>query len=91
MVETCMACPVEVRGLYASAHNAVMAIEMALNGTGDRARAIRKLAELKEQVELFKPIAEAHFSDCRCGVEGTARAGAVLRQAIEDRRARQAE
>lgn len=67
MADECMACPVEVRALYAAAHNAVGAIDRALQGHGDRARAIRKLYELKEEVERFKPIVERHFAQCRDG------------------------
>lgn len=63
MPEPCIACPVEVRGLYASASNAVRAVASARDGAGSWERAFRKLAELGEAVTLMAPIVEAHFSD----------------------------
>jgi hypothetical protein len=63
MTDACPACPVEVRGLYAAAHNAVGAFERAMSGTGDAERAVRKLAELRDAVAKMKPIVEAHFAD----------------------------
>jgi len=62
VAHSCIACPVEVRDLYATAHNATLAFEAALSGHGDSARAVRKLRELKESVERMKPIVEVHFS-----------------------------
>lgn len=61
--DACPACPLEVRGLYAAAHNAVLAFERALRGEGDAERAVRKLAELKDAVAKMTPIVEAHFAD----------------------------
>lgn len=64
MSAPCDACPLEVRGLYATAHNAVLAFEAAMKGDGDASRAIRKMRELKDAVEVFRPIVEAHFAEC---------------------------
>lgn len=58
----CMACPVEVRDLHACAKNAVTAMEMALSGSGDFSRALRKVGDLKRSAERFQPIVDAHFA-----------------------------
>lgn len=61
--ETCIACPTEVRNLYATAHNAVSAIERAIQGSGSWERAHRMVTELKSAVETMKPIVERHFEN----------------------------
>ena len=53
----CSACPVEVRGLYATAANAFGAWDRG----DDPSRVARKMAELNEALELIKPIIDAHF------------------------------
>lgn len=53
----CSACPVEVRGLYASAANAFG----AWSRHDDPSRVARKMQELSEALDLIKPIVEAHF------------------------------
>ena len=62
-MDSCPACPVEVRGLYASAHNAVLAVEAAQGEMGSWERAFRKMAELKSAVEAMQPIVDKHFED----------------------------
>jgi hypothetical protein len=57
---SCIACPVEVRSLYASAHNAVGAVRRALEGGGDWSRAKRKLAELEETVARMRLVMDGH-------------------------------
>jgi hypothetical protein len=57
----CPACPVGVRGLHATAHNAVGAFEAAAKGHGDWERAYRKMAELAEAVRSFQPVVDGHF------------------------------
>jgi hypothetical protein len=61
--EACIACPIEVRGLGAVAHNAVCAFEAAASGSGSWERAARKMAELRRAVDEWRPIVEAHFAD----------------------------
>lgn len=61
--DECIACPVEVRDLFASAHNAVQAFNAALAGAGDWSRAHRKMTELEASVGRFQPIVDDHFSD----------------------------
>lgn len=58
-----MACPVEVRSLFAAAHNAWGALDRARHGTEDWDRAWRKLNDLGKQVQAFQPIMDAHFGD----------------------------
>lgn len=64
---SCPACPLRVRDLYATAHNAIQAWEAAHVGTTtwerswDRVR--RKLDALQASVEAFEPIIAAHFAD----------------------------
>ena len=58
----CPACPVEVRGLHATAHNAVGAFEAAAKGHGDWSRVYRKMAELAEAVGDFQPVMDGHFA-----------------------------
>lgn len=63
----CSWCPVEVRALFATAHNAVLALDMARAGVGDFERAWRKLAELRETVHVVQPLLDAHFdATLRC-------------------------
>lgn len=59
----CVACPVEVRDLYATAHNAVQAADAARAGRGEWLRFYRKLEELRTSVAKMKPVVEAHFAD----------------------------
>lgn len=60
----CIACPVEVRGLYAVAHNALNAYDTWKQyGSEEVPRFHRKIGELREQVECLKPIVEKHFDD----------------------------
>lgn len=54
----CAACPVEVRGLYAAAHNALGAWRR-----GDRLdRVTHKMDELADALTRLAPIVEAHFA-----------------------------
>lgn len=62
---SCMACPLEVRGLYATAANMVITVQMVLQGQCDPERAARKLLELQEAVEKMRPIMEEHFRHVR--------------------------
>jgi len=62
---SCIACPVEVRGLYATAANMVIAVQMVLSGDCGPERAGRKLLELQEAVEKMRPIVEEHFRNAR--------------------------
>ena len=57
----CDWCPVEVRSLYAYAHNAMTAMETAW-GAGDWARARRKVDELAEFLRHTQPALDAHFA-----------------------------
>lgn len=63
----CTACSIEVRGLYASASNAVSAWESYRLGFGNLARFVRRAADLGESVGRFRPIVEAHFADVPFG------------------------
>lgn len=55
----CIVCPVEVRGLYATAHNAITAIRHG----SDWSRTDRKIMELEESLQLLRPFIDAHFAD----------------------------
>jgi hypothetical protein len=58
-VHTCSACPQEVRDLYATAHNAVGALDR-----GDGAdRVYRKLAELRASLDRFQSVVDQHFAE----------------------------
>lgn len=61
--EPCIYCPMEVRSLHASAHNAVGAFDAAVNGSGSWSRAAKKMAELRRVVEDSTRLADAHFAD----------------------------
>lgn len=61
--EPCIWCPVEVRGLHATAHNAVGAFFAAVSGSGSWERCGRKMAELKSAVERTQAHSDAHFAD----------------------------
>lgn len=61
----CMACPTDVRDLYAVASNAHMAVTAALDGRASWARARRKIVDLGRVVASFKQIVDAHFADHR--------------------------
>jgi hypothetical protein len=74
---TCMACPVEVRGLFAVAANACKAFEAAVDGVGDVERFKRQMAELRREVDLFQLIVDRHFADPRHSHGGT-----LVRQVI---------
>lgn len=63
----CIACPTAVRNLMATAHNALGALEAARTGTGDWARAWRKVAEVREHAMAvvsgyFDPLLDASGS-----------------------------
>ena len=58
----CIACPQDVRNLFAVAHNAHGAVTAALDGTGSWEHAGRKLAELKRAIDGFREVVEGeHF------------------------------
>lgn len=65
----CLACPVEVRGLYAAAHNALGAYQRG--DLGDRVG--RKMAELADALARIAPHVEQHFAETGV-VEDAARA-----------------
>lgn len=54
----CIACPVEVRELFASAHNLVNAAV-----SGDINRTNKKMNEMADAVLRMQPIVAAHFED----------------------------
>lgn len=58
----CPACPVEIRSLHATAHNAIGAFEAAAKGHGNWSRAYRKMAELAQVVREFQPVVDGHFA-----------------------------
>lgn len=58
----CPYCPVSVRTLYAVAHNAMLAIDMARAGVGEWDRAWRKFGELRETVLALEPLVAEHFN-----------------------------
>lgn len=53
----CIACPVEVRGLYAAASNALGAWKRR----DDPSRVARKMAELEEAIATITPVVDGHF------------------------------
>lgn len=53
----CIACPVEVRGLYATASNALG----AWRRKDDPSRVERLMAELEKALTVIEPIVEKHF------------------------------
>lgn len=53
----CIACPVEVRGLYAAASNALG----AWSRSDDRSRIAHKMDELRDALDRIEPIVTAHF------------------------------
>ena len=60
---SCVACPQDVRNLYAQAHNAHGAVTAALEGTGSWERGRRKLGELGRAVEQMREHVEGeHFA-----------------------------
>lgn len=61
--EPCVWCPMEIRSLHATAHNAVGAFFAAVDGTGSWERAGRKMAELRQAVEHTRVGLDAHFAD----------------------------
>jgi len=61
--DQCPACPILVRDLHATAHNALNAIDAALRGDGDWSRAKRKIEGLRASVKAFQPTVDAHFAD----------------------------
>lgn len=64
----CTACPVEVRGLYASAHNALGAWKR-----GDKPDRVRhKMDELADAIALLAPLVDAHFREMHA-IEDAAR------------------
>jgi hypothetical protein len=56
MTNRCIACPMEVRNLFAVAKNVVTSIN-------DMERLGHKLQQLKMAVKNFQPIIDQHFSD----------------------------
>lgn len=61
----CAACPVEVRDLMASAHNAVVQFDSWARTGGDFARTARKMRELAEAVERVQSIVDQHFKETK--------------------------
>lgn len=61
--DACAACAVEVRGLYATGHNALLAFDAAQGGHGDWSRFYREMEELRDAVAKMAPIVGAHFAD----------------------------
>ncbi len=60
--EKCIWCPVEVRDLHACAFNACLAVEQAFElGAEYYPRAVRKIADLREALNKYQPLADAHF------------------------------
>ncbi len=57
---SCDWCPMEVRGLFAVAHNASGAYE---NRVFDAERAERKMTQLKAYLELIQPLIDRHFEE----------------------------
>lgn len=55
-MDTCTACPLEVRALYATAYNLLNAIDEK-----DSLRTPRKIEDLREAVSQIKPLVQAHF------------------------------
>lgn len=53
----CIACPVEVRGLYATASNALNAWKCK----DDPSRVARLMANLEEALSIIAPIVDKHF------------------------------
>ena len=62
---SCIACPVDVRNLAATAHNAHGAVKAALEGTGSWGRAARKLGSLERALATFKESSDSHFEALR--------------------------
>lgn len=56
--DACIACPVEVRGLGAVAHNLLGALDR-----GEWDRVARKKEELREALAALRPHVHAHFAD----------------------------
>ena len=55
---SCSACPVEVRGLYAAAYNAIGAWER-----GDSLERVRRrMDELSNAIDRMRPIVDEHFA-----------------------------
>lgn len=61
--EPCIFCPMEVRGMHATAHNAVGAFDAWRSGNGSLERFIRKMWDLKQSVQHNQPRIDAHFAD----------------------------
>lgn len=80
--EACPACPFEVRGLYAIAHNAVG--EWRANGPS--ARFYRKMGEMADAVKLIQPLIDAHFADRAHahGPDGPALARVIVETIVAD-------
>lgn len=56
----CVACPTDVRGLYAVAHNALGQWDAIKDSVAD-GRMHRKMSELRSSVESFRTIVNEHF------------------------------
>lgn len=61
----CPACPMEVRDLAATAHNALLAVDHARNSMGDWNRAYRKLEGLRGSLSRMQSIVNKHFADTK--------------------------
>lgn len=73
----CVWCPVEVRDLFACAHNAAIAVAAAREGAGEWPRAYRKVTELIECLEKCQPDLDAHFAQIRPPAAAPTRRGGV--------------
>ena len=56
-VHRCCCCPIEVRGLFAVAHNLLQA-----NGSGNWSKVWQLLGELRIEVDKMQPLVDAHFA-----------------------------
>lgn len=61
----CIACPVEVRDLAASAHNLLSAFDMAQVSQNDWHGVVKEMCRLRDSLARFQPFADAHFADPR--------------------------
>lgn len=65
----CDVCSIEIRNLFAVAHNAVNAIDAAKRQEGSWERAYRKVEQLRHGVEMMQPIMDAHFAEVNKSVD----------------------
>lgn len=61
----CFVCPLEIRHLTATVHNALNALDAARSDLhhADWQRAWRKVEEMREALNLLKPTIDKHFDD----------------------------